>query len=121
MVVSSSGLYYMARMILRICSCPASRPKEGRDHEKKSYLKIDDSVNLLKAKQAVIKPQRVTGRHAVRAQQQMLVLAVGAEVHDVVVHAGNGGVLHEDAEPLGDGVGERLVGDLARKRAAHGN
>lgn len=83
------------------------------------YLKIDDSVNLFKAKQAIIKPQCVTSRHAIWVQQQMLVLSVREELHDIVVHAGNGIVLHIDAERLGDGVGERLFGELARKGAAH--
>lgn len=85
------------------------------------YLKVDDSVNFFKAKQAIIKPERVTGRHAVRVQHQMLVLSVREELHDIVVHTRNGVVLHVDAEWLGDGVGERLVGELARKGAAHGD
>lgn len=82
-------------------------------------LEIDNGVTAFKSKIAVFKSQQVIGGTALRTQHQVLIKAVWPEVHDAVVNHRNGRVLNKDAEPLGNGIGQWLLGDLARERAGH--
>lgn len=82
-------------------------------------LEINDAVDFGISEKAILKIQHVVGGSAHRAQHQMFIVAIGPEVHDPVVNYGNGGILNEDAELLGDVVGEWLGGDHTRKRLGH--
>lgn len=51
----------------------------------------------------------------------MLIVAIGPESHDLVVHRGNGRVLDNNAELLQDSVSGRRAGNCACYRAGHGS
>ena len=74
----------------------------------KPYLEINDGVNGVQwavvVENAIHKVQNVTRGDAGRSQDEMLVVAVGPEVHDLVMKIGIRRVLRVDAELLGDGV-----------------
>lgn len=50
----------------------------------------------------------------------MFIVAIGPESHNLVVDDGNGRVLDDNAERLGDGVRQRVLGNCTSYRAGYG-
>jgi hypothetical protein len=78
-------------------------------------------VNVSGNETTIFEVQHIVGDNACWAQYQMLVVAIGPEVHNLVMDCGNFRVLSNNAELVGDAVRERPWRNCASYRAAHGS